>query len=251
MFQTSFGGTLEIEQFIEDICIKGGGLFDETPEMRYFNRQLLKEFNPDVNGYSLCILVPPPFDGLKQINKFNQQFVDDLKKFTIFSALDFNPPQRQVQSEKFSARTGGIPYVTEVDISPQCSISYIDNYNLDVFNFHSIWVEYMHELILGYIDPPSIYLDPNSTMYGGLDYAGSMFVMKYEPSMQKIKYLGKATGIYPQLIPNKEILGIRTSNELTLVPITYSCAWFEETLDSSHPIWIELHELLQEYYNLI
>ncbi len=246
--QVSLGGSIDLNKFIHNICVTGGGTLQDVPEMIYFNHQLTQEFNPDINGYSLCFMVPPPFLSLRASGNYDQEFIDTFKKLTLFSSVDFNPPQRQIQSEKFSARTGGIPYATEMDISPQCSISYIDNSNLDIFNFHNIWFDFMHEMLLGYIKAHPDYLNPDNPMYGGLDYAGSMFVMKYEPSMQRIKYLGKATGIYPQTLPNKEVLGIRSTNEITIIPLTYSCAWYEETLDNTHPIWVEFNNKVADYF---
>jgi hypothetical protein len=245
----SLGGSINISNFLNEICVKGGGILEDVPEMMYFNHQLTQAFNPDINGYSLCFMVPPPFKALDAIEKYDQEFIDTFRKLTLFSSVDFNPPQRQIQSEKFAARSGGIPYATEMDISPQCSISYIDNYNLDIFNFHNIWFDFMHEMLLGYIEVPSEYLNPENFKYGGLDYAGAMFVMKYEPSMQKVRYLGKATGIYPQTLPNKEIIGTRSTNEIPIIPLTYSCAWYEETLDNSHPIWREFEGKIAEYFS--
>ncbi len=246
--RVSFNGSIDLNKFLYDICVKGGTLLEKVPEMMYFNHQLTQEFNPDINGYSLCFMVPPPFVALKESGKFDQSYINSFRKLTLFSSIDFNPPNRNIQSEKFSARSGGIPYATEMDISPQCSISFVDNYNLDIFNFHCIWVEFIHDLLLGYIKAPMEYLDPESPKYGGLDYAGAMFVIKYEPSMQKVKYLGKATGIYPQMLPNKEIIGIRSTNEIPIIPLTYSCAWYEETLDEEHPIWDEFKSKIAEYF---
>jgi hypothetical protein len=248
MKSTSFGGGINLNSFIYDICLTGGGVLKDRSEMVYFNSQLLKDFNPEISSYSLCFMVPPPFLALEQSGKYDQSYIDNFKKLTLFSSIDFNPPQRQIQSEKFSARSGGIPYATEMDISQQASVSYLDNTDLDIFNFHSVWFEFVHELLLGYIPVPDIYLQPDSLSYGALDYAGSLFVIKYDMSMNEIKYFGKATGIYPSTLPNKEILGQRNSNELVVLPITYSCAWFDETLHHNHPIWAELEDLLSEYF---
>lgn len=248
MATTSMSGSIDLQSFLYELYYKGGTILENTPEMMYFNSQLTGRFNPDINGHTLCFMVPPPFLALQDLAKYDEEYVKLFRKLTIFSSVDFSPPQRQVQSEKFSARTGGVSYATEVDVSTQCSVSYLDNSDLDIFNFHSIWLEFIHEILLGYIEPPEIYLTEDDPMYGALDYAGSIFIIKYEPSMQNILYVGKMTGVYPQSLPNKEIIGQRASNELTLIPITYICSWFEETLSKSHPIWIELEEKLQEFF---
>lgn len=249
MATTSMSGAIDLKKFLYDFYYKGGSgtILEDSPEVMYFNSLLTGKFNPDINGYTLCFMVPPPFLSLKNIGKCDSEYIKLFRKLTIFSSMDFTPPQRQVQSEKFSARTGGVSYATEVDVSTQCSVSYLDNSYLDVFNFHSLWIEFIHELLLGYIKVPAIYMTEGD-MYGALDYAASMFIIKYSPSMNDILYLGKMTGIYPQSLPNKEIIGQRSSNELTVIPITYACSWFEETLNPSHSIWIEFLEKLEGYF---
>jgi hypothetical protein len=247
----SFNGSLDLNKFIHEICITGGNTFNDNPEMIYFNTQLLQEFNPELSGFSFCFMVPPPFIALQNSpGKYDFEYIKSFRKLTLFSSIDFNPPQRQIQSEKFSARGGGIPYATEMDISQQASVSYLDNTDLDIFNFHLTWFEFVHEMLLGYIKVPDIYLDPNLPTYGGLDYAGSLFILKYDMAMQEIKYIGKATGIFPSTLPNKEIIGQRTTTELVVLPITYTCAWFDETLHHNHPIWKELENKIIEYFSI-
>jgi len=244
---TSMSGSIDLQGFLYELIYKGGTTLENIPEMMYFNSQISGRFNPDINGYTLCFMVPPPFKALQNEGKYNEEYIKLFRKLTIFSSMDFTPPQRQVQSEKFSARTGGVSYATEVDVSAQCSVSYVDNMDLDIFNFHSVWLEFIHELLLGYIPVPPEYL-VEGDLYGALDYAASMFIIKYEPSMNEITYLCKMTGIYPQSLPNKEIIGQRSSNEMSVIPITYACSWFEETLDRNHPIWAELLDKLAEFF---
>ena len=245
---TSMSGSIDLQGFLYELIYKGGTTLEDIPEMMYFNSQISGRFNPDINGYTLCFMVPPPFKALQNEGKYNKEYIKLFRKLTIFSSMDFTPPQRQVQSEKFSARTGGVSYATEIDVSTQCSVSYVDNADLDIFNFHSVWLDFMHELLLGYIEVPGEYMDDTSELYGALDYAASMFIIKYSPSMQDILYLGKMTGIYPQGLPNKEIIGQRSSNEMSVIPITYACSWFEETLNKNHPIWGELTEKIEEFF---
>jgi hypothetical protein len=37
-------------------------------------------------------------------------------------------------------------------------------------------------------------------------------------------YIGKCIGVFPQSLPSKELIGQRTSNELTTLPFNYFCA---------------------------
>lgn len=214
--------------------------------VNYFNSQLYEHFNPDINGYTMAFMVPPPLKSIKK----QQSYIDHFQKLVCFSAVDFSPPQRQVESETTSARTGGVPYATDMEPSQQCNVSFIETHNLDIYNFHSAWVQYIHDLIEGFVEPSDEYLDYDSEKYGGLDYAGSLFVAKFDPSLTSIKYLGKATGIFPQGLPNNELLGQRSSNELTTLPFTYKCAFFEESLHSElghHPIWEDFERVISIY----
>ena len=246
MSATSFTGSANLNRFINENIIEGGGILKENHPMQYFNRQLAQDFNPDINGYSLCFMIPPPFLSLKNAGAYQDSYVDLFRKLTVFSSVQFSPPTRQVQTEKLSARTGGVPYATEIEPSEQCSVSYIDNTDLDIFNFHCAWLDAINDLLLGYIKPAGIYL--SGTEYGGLDYAGSLFVVRYDTSMQNILYVGKVTGIYPQSLPNKEIVGQRSSNEISTIPITYFAGWYEETTNLNHPIWKELESTVISYY---
>ena len=245
---SSFNGMSELDSFLKANVIEGGGSFDDNGPMQFFNKQLALDFNPDINGFSLCFFIPPPFLGLDETSQLDQKYIDFIRLLVVFSAMDFTPPVRQVQLEKASARTGGIAYATEVEPSDQCSVSYVDNTDLDIFNFHSCWIDYMHDLMLGYIEVPAEYLSPGAGNYGALDYAGSIYIVRYDFSMKNILYVGKCTGVYPTSLPNKEIIGQRSSNELSVIPITYSTGWYEETFQASHPIISELHsDVISKY----
>lgn len=240
---TSFAGSAsQLNGIVEDICIKGGGSFTDNMVLQYFNRQLLQDFNPNINGYSLCFMVPPPFKGLG-VDEF-----EVFRKLSVFASIEFSPPVREIKTQSFATRSSGMPYAVELEPSEQCTISFIDNSNMDIFKFHSVWFDYIHDLTLGHTEVPNIYLDPDSPSYGGLDYAGSVFVVKYNVSMQSIVYVGKVTGVYPQTLPNKEIIGQRSTNEIVVIPFTYFAGWYEETTSSSSPIWQELESSILSYY---
>ena len=262
---SSFAGGLDkFDELITDIYTDS-----VTPEMKYFNEQLFRHFNPDINGYTLIFMVPPAFALIDQ--NYNE-FIWNFSKLVAFAATDFSPPQIQVQSESISSRSGGVPYATEVLPSEQCSVTYIDNQDLDIYRFHYIWIEFIKQLIEGFIPVWGDHEDPfvyngqltssrdipgkeylqytynglNDT-YGALDYAASIYSVKYNPTMKEIQHIGKATGIYPQSLPTKELIGQRTANEITTLPFTYFCAYYEEAMDPSHPIWQELVQFLNLY----
>ena len=242
-----------ITQFVDSIYTN-----NTVSEMKYFNNQLFKNFSPDINGYNLVFMVPPDFTFL-EVDPMSSEYryIQDFRKLVTFAAVDFTPPQQQVQSETVSSRNGGIPYATEVGPSEQCSITFIDNSSLDIFNFHLIWVDYIKKLIEGEIDVYGefqgsgpgkdfmTYDNGANELYGALDYAASAFIVKYDPSMKLIKYVGKVTGIYPQSLPSKELLGQRTSNEITTLPFTYFCAYYEESTQKDSIIYNELDDAMK------
>jgi len=219
------------------------------PVIQRMNKQLLKDFNPDINGYTLAFLKAPPFKFLPDDDKTLAGFKRHIELLTPFAGIDFIPPQRQVQSAAVSGRTGGIPYATEVLPTEQASITYIDNQDLNIFTFHYMWVEYIRRLLEGTIEipPDDLYLIYNDPAYGALDYAGSLFVAKYAPNMKTLKYLGKCTGVYPQSLPSKELIGQRSTNELTTLPFTYFSGFYEEAMDWHHPIVKEFDAFLEGF----
>jgi hypothetical protein len=60
--------------------------------------------------------------------------------------------------------------------------------------------------------------------YQAIDYAASAYIVKYRTDLRTISYIGKAIGFFPQTLPSKELLGQRTTNELTTLPFSYFCA---------------------------
>lgn len=249
----SLNGSIDLMTFINDIYANDKYLTsptstsDKKSPIPYINKQLFRNFNPDITGFTLCLFISPPFEGI--INK-DSTYIENVQKLFAFAVNDFTPPQRQIESERVDSRTGGIPFATELIPTQQCSVTFNDNMELDIFNYHNNWVTYMHELVDGFIEPPAkYYADIFSPDFGCLDYAGSFFFVKYEPNFKDIKFVGKATGVFPQSLPNKEALGTKTQNDIILLPFTYNCAYYEETLDDTHIIWKELETLITTQYS--
>jgi len=220
--------------------------------LKYFYKQLFKQYNPDINGYTLVFMLPPDLSGWdKDFTKLYSQdgpsFVFDTSKFVTFAAIDFTPPTHQVNTEKVSSRTGAIPYVTEVTNTEQCSITYIENSNIDIYHFHHMWIEYMRAVVDGFVSPASKYLDPtNLTFFGAIDYAASIYTVRYLPNLRDIRYINKSIGVFPQSLPSKELVGQKSSNELTTLPFTYFVSGYREAT------WREQnHWLIKEFNDLV
>jgi hypothetical protein len=199
-------------------------------EMRYFNYQMFHEFVPDVNGYTLSFLIPPTFNSFPIKD---DSFMNYFQKLTCFAIYDVVPATEQVTSDRISNRSGGISFPIDVTPSEQITITYCDNYNMDIFNFHHYWVLYMKEIMEGFHSAPKAYLNYDNDEYGALDYVGAAFIVKYDPSMTMVKYVGKAVGIYPTMMPNRETVGTRVTNELVMLPITYQCPWCATRLQTN------------------
>ncbi len=215
--------------------------------MRFFYRQLYGEFNPDINGYTIAIMVPPDLSGYRirkvggrshydQVNP--SSYFGEVAQLVSFAAVDFSPPQSQVNTETISARTGAIPYATEVTESETCSVTYIENADLDIYRFHHLWIEYIREILEGVIAPAPEYITPGSSEFGAIDYAASLYIIKYRPDMRTITFISKCMGIFPQSLPNKELIGARTANEITLLPFTYFCTAYREATALEYDNWI-------------
>jgi hypothetical protein len=242
------------------------GKEDDEKLIRFFNEMLKHNYNPDINGYTFLFMVPPDLSGLRikqdypnsvfrAHNSFQginegtlDLFLRNICKFVTFAAVDFSPPQEQVNTEKISTRSGAIPYATEFTTSEQLSVTYIDNTDLSIYNFHQIWMHYIWDILEGKIKPAPEYLDVNTHLdesgwkggyYQCIDYAASIYVVKYRPDMKTITYIGKCIGVFPQSLPSKELIGTRTSNELTTIPFSYFCAAYRSEvttqIDQNNP----------------
>ncbi len=225
--------------------------------LTYFYTQLYRDYNPDINGYNFIFMVPPDLSGWNLSNMHlysqsdNKSFFSLTGKFMTFSAIDFTPPINQINTERVSSRTGGIPYATEITNTEQCSVTYIDNADIDIYHFHHMWLEYIRAVVDGIVDPSPQYYEENDTsqFYGAIDYAASIYVVRYLPNLKTIRFVGKCVGIFPQSLPTKELIGTRTSNELTTLPMNYFCSAYREATwrEQSHWLIHEINQLVQGF----
>lgn len=229
----------------------------------HFQNTLFNTYNPDINGYTLLFMIPPELSGLKvsqnSLTDFKKRVpmfspgtidttLDQISKFVTFAAVDYSPPQEQLNTEKISGRTGGIPYATEFTMSEQFSVTYIEDSDLSLYQFHQIWLYYIWDLVEGKLAPDDKYMNADNIdthYYGALDYAASFYIVKYKPDLNTITYIGKCVGAFPQSLPSKELIGQRTGNELTTLPMQYFVsAYRSQVINSSRDGWL-YNELYQ------
>lgn len=236
----------------------------ETEVIKFFYQQLYRDFAPDISGYTLVFFVPPDLSGYRVSVRsalYDQvdpsSYMSVVGKIMTFAAVDFTPPQSQVRAENVSTRAGSIPIASEVSESETISITFVDNNFLDIYMFHHIWVEYIREILEGTIEPSPEYYTENKIglygidNYGAIDYAASCYIVKYRPDMKTVTYVSKCVGIFPQSLPNKELIGTRSTNEIVILPFTYSCSGFRESVyhEKSSGMWLftELDEMLGKF----
>ena len=252
--------------------------------LKFFYQQLYRDFAPDINGYTLCFFIPPDLsgyesnlvaqNGVESVTMFDgsplydqenpASYMNTVGKIMTFAAVDFTPPQNQIKTENVSTRSGSIPIASEVSESETCSITFIDNNHLDIYMFHHIWVEYIREILEGTIEPAEgYYTSPddippdkfaggwNGENYNAIDYAASCYIVKYRPDMKTVTFVSKCVGIFPQSLPNKELIGSRAANEIVTLPFTYSCSGYRESLymekDSGNWIFGELNDVIRKF----
>ncbi len=219
---------------------KSDGTEPNAP-LEYFTKKLLGtsssydeegQFAPDINGYTFAFLMPPDLSGYA-INK--PDFAYELSKFTklsCFLIMDFTPPAVQVIASEIPARSGAIQFSSEVQSYGQMNITFMDNQKLTAFGLHRSWVQYIEDITRGSIEPNPEYIELGNEKFGQLDYATSAYIIRFKPTTSSswgdIIYIGKAIGIFPINMPDKEVIGRRDSNELTMLPFSYSCALYRQ-----------------------
>jgi hypothetical protein len=234
-------------------AIKNG--LGEKGVLKYFDDMLMGAntddmvFSPDISGYTLIFMIPPNLSS--EDYKGIQEGLKDTSKMFALLALDFTPPPVQVVSTSLPIRAGSLSYATEVNMSGQITITFLDTDELECFEFHKVWISYIEAVTRGTISPHGDYFDPETDRFGIVDYVTSAYVVRFKITGD-IVYVGKATGIFPLNLPDKEVIGRRDSNELTILPINYSCVLYRQQVKgklSKSENWIldELEKLLKIY----
>lgn len=257
--------TLPYGQLISTML--SGALGGANGPLQYFYNMLygfgneMGQFHPDINGYTLMFMLPPHLSGYGYSADFSGP-LGSFCKMVCFLGVDFTPPSVQVTASELPTHTGALPFGMQVNPTGQLSISYIDDQQSHIFGFHKVWVSYMEDILRGMkssdngeIKPSSeYYSDPTDPKFGEIDYMTSAYVIRTKPTrgllFDDINYVGKATGIFPLNLPDKEVIGRRDSNEIVTVPMSYRCAWYRAYSLGTPKRDKDIY-LLSEFYNLI
>ena len=218
-----------------------------TPAHKYIIDTHLTRIQPNISGYNIILMVPPILSAIKG-KVWGGSMKREFSKFMTFAGVNFSVPVRQVEVNSTTSRGGSVPFASDVTKSQQCSVTFLDTSEIEIYTFHHIWINYIHELLDGTLCPDDEYFDPESPLYGALDYVCSFFVVKFDPAMRKILFVGKITGAFPLNNPSNELLGQRSQHDLVLLPYNYICADYTENVDKSEVVYKELMDLLQDYF---
>lgn len=214
--------------------------FENNGILKYFTRLLMgsevgqnKQFSPDINGYTVTFIVPPDLSGYSNIDSHSIMLTT---KMFPFLCIDCTPPQVQVIASEIPARSGAIQFGTEVQAYGQMQLTCIDDSELNLSGFIKTWISYIEDVTRGIVEPASKYITPGSD-FGALDYATSAYIIRFKPThnidWKDIVYIGKAVGIFPINMPDKEIIGRRDSNEITMLPISFTCTMYKQAIYGS------------------
>lgn len=218
--------------------------FGNNEILKHFTRVLMgapidgnKQYSPDINGYTVTFIEPPHLSGYGISSDAKNPEYNVISKLFPFLCIDFTPPPTQVVASEIPARSGAIQFGTEVQSSGQMQMTCMDDSELGLAGFIKTWVTYIEDVTRGIVDPHSDYYTKGNTRFGELDYASSAYVIRFKPTKNlcwsDIVYIGKAVGIFPLNIPDKEIIGRRDSNEITMLPISFSCTMYKQAIYGS------------------
>jgi len=215
-------------------------------ELNYFNQQLYNNYNPSISGYTLCLMVPPEFSSLPS-GSVDEIYLKYLSKTSIFNILEYTPPQISIKNSEITNSSGAIQYASEENISYDFNCTFLDNNNSDYYIFLKIWFDYIFELLLGSIKPNPEFLNSNSPTYGAMDYVANFYILKYDPTMKDLYFVGKVFAAFPKTLPTKEFLGTRSTNDITLLATDFVCSYYSESFDKTSSLFAEVNSLLLNY----
>lgn len=225
--------------------------YSKNPAVSYTYRKLFSELSPDVSGYTMIFMVPPPLSGFSKVlgnnnySQFGSSFTGELGKLMPLLATNYVPPSVQMNISVLSGPSGSQHFPTNLSITENMSVTYIDTINLDVYAYHVSWLDYVYQVLEGTLEPSNDMIK-NRT----IDYMASFYIVKWQPDIQTIQYIGKAVGCMPKELPTSEVVGTRSSNELTNITFNYTVSNYWETTKNQNNNWLfdEFQSIIMSQY---
>lgn len=149
--------------------------YSENGIIRYIYSKLFKDLMPDISGYTLLFMAPPVLSGYLQLGNQNYSinstsFLTETTKLFPLLATNFTPPTIQLNSGALAGSSGTQHYASELSITDSMSVTYVDTIELDIYTFHSSWMQYIFQVLEGTLEPSSEYLLSRT-----IDYCASFY----------------------------------------------------------------------------
>lgn len=225
--------------------------YSENGLLQFIYQKLFSDISPDISGYTLLFMVPPELSGYLNLGnqnyeRFGSSFIGESAKIVPLLATNFTPPTIQLNTSALSGSSGTQHYASELNITDTMSVTFVDTINLDVYSFHSTWLQYIYHVLEGSLEPDMSYIKNRM-----IDYTASFYFVKFQPDAQTIQYVGKAVGCFPREMPSAEVLGNRNSSELTTLTFNYTVSDYREAtmLENGNWLFSELQGLILSQYN--
>lgn len=226
--------------------------YSDNSALKYIYERLFSKMEPDISGYVLLFMVPPTLSGFKDTlgnsnyDSFGDSFVTEVGKLVPLLATNFTPPVIQLTTSTISGTSGTQHAASELNISDNMSITFIDDINLDIYAFHKSWIDYIFQILEGTLTPSQEVISERI-----IDYAASFYFVKWQPDMNTIQYIGKAVGCFPKDLPSTEIIGNRATNDFTTITFNYTVSDFKEAtmLEKGNWLFDELNDVILSQFN--
>lgn len=191
-----------------------------------------KKWAPHINGWYYANMVHGSWahdmmDTTKKLPEIFTEFSPDNNN-AIKSAIkemghlikEIDPTQLNIEYETVSGRVRNIQHATRAMGTSDMSITFKDNRNLDNFRYHEIWYKYIDAYKKGFFDT-TLEEDPFTSPFIPVPYLNAIWVVIFKPLSFELQGLIKIMGIAPTGLPIKDIIGQRSSPQVTTYSINY------------------------------
>ena len=132
---------------------------------------------------------------------------------------EIDPTKLGIDYETISGRTRNIHVPTKLMSSGDFSITYKENWNLDIFRYHEAWYNYIQAYRKGYIKTKTKPADDD--FFIDIPYLNAVWIAIFKPRTFKLAGLVKIMGVSPLELPLKDIIGERSNHQLTTFSLSY------------------------------
>jgi hypothetical protein len=132
-------------------------------------------------------------------------------------------PNIMLETETVSGRLKNVNYATKLQLTGDFSISYHDNYKLDVNNYHNAWLKYIDLLRRGDINLLDEVNYNDTDPFFEVPYFNAIWVIIFIPMTTIPIAIFKLMGVMPINTTHQQLLGDRGSPTIGLFNQSYKC----------------------------